>query len=186
MNMDSRLKIFRPGNEEGFELAQPVADDDFALLHSLIDGTPREGSWTPIPMKVISKERRRSLSRSDSPWLLDDMLILRSQAAEALKPFLLNHGELLPLHCEQAELVVFNALRVVDALDEAASTLTRFRSGRIMLVDRHVFRKQVIQGLHAFKVTSLQPSSLFVSEEFVERWHAAGLKGIEFRQVWEG
>ena len=184
--MDSRLKIFVPENEEGFELAQPVADDDFALLHSLIDGTPREGSWTPMPMRIISKERRRSLRRSDSPWLLDDMLILRPQAAEALKPFLLNHGELLPLQCEQAELVVFNVLRVVDGLDESASAFTRFRSGRIMLIDKHVFRKQAIQELHAFKITSLKPSPLFVSAEFVERWHAAGLKGIEFRQVWEG
>ncbi len=55
-----------------------------------------------------------------------------------------------------------------------------------MWIQKHAFRLEVIQALQIFKITSLQPSPIFVGEEFVERWNAAGLKGLEFRQVWEG
>lgn len=181
------MKIFLPEGQEDHEFAQLTDPDSYPLFDELTNGTPRRDSWSPFSVRIINMgERRRALRRADAPFLFDSVLVLRPDATEVMKPFLAEHGELLPLSCEQAELVVFNALRVLDALDESASALTRFSSGRIMLVDRHVFRKQLIQDLHVFKVTSLQPSSLFVSEEFVERWRAAGLKGIEFRQVWEG
>lgn len=101
-------------------------------------------------------------------------------------PFLKEYGEVLSLICEQGGLVVYNPLHVVDALDETVSSVLKFEDGRIMWVQKHAFRKEVIQGLPIFKVTSLQPSPVFMNEEFVRRWHAAGLKGLEFRQVWEG
>lgn len=93
---------------------------------------------------------------------------------------------MLPLACQQAALVAFNPLNVVNALDDGASSVERFESGRIWRIDKYVFRKELVEGLQVFKITSLQPSPVFVGEEFVERWHAAGLKGLEFRQVWEG
>ncbi len=182
------MKIFKPMGEEGFELARPVAEDDYELLDLLIDGAPRGGAWTPVVMQIISKERhhRRSWRRSDAPWLASNALVLRQEAVDVLAPFLLKYGELLPLACEQAPLVVFNPLRVVDALDEAVSTIRRFDDGRIMWIQKHVFRQDVIHDLPVFKIASLQPSPIFVGEEFVERWHAAGLRGLEFQQVWEG
>jgi hypothetical protein len=118
--------------------------------------------------------------------MVSDFMVFRLDAANVLAPFLEKYGELLPLNCEQAELVVFNPLRVVDALDEVTSVVERFDGGRIWHVDKYVFRGEVVRGLQIFKITSLQPSPIFVGEEFVERWHAAGLKGLEFRQVWEG
>jgi hypothetical protein len=138
-------------------------------------------------VKIVGRERAYgALRHSDAPWLGSNVLILRPRAAAALSPLLACHGELLPLSCGQAELVVFNARCVVDALDEAESIVRRFSTRRIMWIQKHAFRLEVIQALQIFKITSLQPSPIFVGEEFVERWNAAGLKGLEFRQVWEG
>lgn len=181
------MKIFKILNEEGFELAQPVLEDDFALLNSTIDGTPRGDAWTPVPMKIISKEkRRRTLRRADAPWLSSNILILRPQAAEAMRPLLASYGELLPLACEQTELAAFNAFNIIDALDENASVVERFDDGRIWIVDKYMFHRAAIQDAKIFKITSLRPSPLFIGEEFVERWRAAGLEGLDFKQVWEG
>ncbi|WP_205525699.1 imm11 family protein [Pyxidicoccus trucidator] len=181
------MKIFVFVGEEGFETAQPVEQEEYTRLDSLIDGTPRADSWEPLLMKIIDKgERRRTLQQSDAPWMTGDLLVLRQNAAEALRPFLAGHGEFLALACEQAALVMFNALCMVDALDEAASTLKRLDDGRIWWVGKYVFHKAAVQSLQAFKLTNLQPSPLFVGEEFLERWRAAGLKGLAFRQVWEG
>jgi hypothetical protein len=185
--VESRLKVFTLEIEEGFEFVRDVDSDKYALLDELFDGTPRVATWNPVSVEIVSQEKpRRSLRRSDAPWIGSNILILRPEAAAALTPFLARYGELLPLSCEQSGLTAFNALCVVDALDEDASVLKRFSTGRIMWIKRHVFRKELVHGLQVFKITSLQPSPLFVGEEFVKLWQASGLKGLEFPQVWEG
>ncbi len=186
--MEQSVKVFSIEVAEGYELIQPIDEDQGALLDELIDGTPRGSEWAPAPpMRLISKgEHRRPLQRSDAPWLGRNILVLRPEAAEVLKPLLTQCGELLPLSCEQARLFAFNTFHVVDALNEDASTVDRLDDGRIWWIDKYVFHGAAIQGLKAFKLTSLQPSPLFVGEEFVKRWHAAGLKGLDFKQVWEG
>jgi hypothetical protein len=181
------LKIFVPAGEEDCEFVQLADSDQYALFGELTNGSPRRSPWLPFPVRLFTKgERRRSLCRSDAPWLFSGVLVLRGEAAETLGSFLEAHGEMLPLSCQEAALVAFNPVHIVDALDHAASAVTRLESGRIWRVDKYAFRKEAIMGLRAFKITSLQPSPVFVNEDFVEQWHAAGLKGLEFRQVWEG
>jgi hypothetical protein len=90
------------------------------------------------------------------------------------------------LDCNQAELVLFNPLRMIDALDETASTLKRFRSGGIMHIQTYAFQASAIKDTQLFKIPNLHPSPLFAGEEFVKHWHDAGLRGSAFRQIWEG
>lgn len=103
---------------------------------------------------------------------------------EALGPILRQHGELLPLKCRGTNLSVFHPTVVLDALDEGASTLRRFSSGRIMMIDSYVFRSEVVAGIDLFKLASLRSSPTFVSQRFVAGWNAAGLHGLDFHPVW--
>jgi hypothetical protein len=74
---------------------------------------------------------------------------------------------------------------IKGALDEASSSTRRFSDGRIYAIDQHVFRYDAIKGSNAFKIENLRVSPTFVSNRFVDAWYAAGLRGLEFDQVWE-
>ena len=74
---------------------------------------------------------------------------------------------------------------MVDALDEGASELRRFSSGRIMIVDRWTFRPESLQGVAAFKLPQLRRAFTFVTDAFVERFRRCGLAGLAPKPVWE-
>ena len=112
------------------------------------------------------------------------VLIFKRPAMEALSPVLGPHGEFLPLACEEAaELWVFNPTRVLEALDDSNSVVERLPTGEVMRIARYGFRKDVIEGLDAFKIAGLKNSATFVSERVVDTWNAAGLRGLAFQQV---
>lgn len=181
------MKVYDPLRQKHYEFCYPVNHEDFDTINAQIDGQPRQAVWKSPAMELIRvDDKGRTLLPSDSPWLgTSSALIFRPAAIMALGQLLREYGELLPLQCE-AKLSIFNCTRVVDALDEEASTLSRFEDGRIMWIRRHVFRPEVIRGVEIFKLANLRVSSTFVGSRFVEMWHAAGLKGLEFPQMWAG
>ena len=178
------MRVFVPLGLDGFELCQPIGDDGFETINVLINGECRGASWTPVPVRLVHEDEGRRLLPCDSPWLGAHALILRQSAVEAIGETLVEHGELLPLDCSEVRLVAFNPTSVVDALDEEASSLLRFSSGRIMKINRYVFRRAVIERIPIFKIPNLRVSPTFLSEEVVELWTGAGLKGLEFKEVW--
>jgi hypothetical protein len=178
------VRIFEPWPEEESEIIHPVRPEDYETIAVLINGERRAASWRPIPIKVIREDQGRTLTYADSPYLGSDALIFRPRAIEVMEPLLSKNGELLPLMCEGTELFVFNPVRLEDALDEAESDVERFSGGRIMMINRHVFRPDVIAGIDAFKIPNLRVSQTYVSETFVTRWNNGGLSGLDFKQVW--
>ncbi len=137
-------------------------------------------------MKLIHFEHDGApLTRSDAPWLGSATLVLRAAAVVALRSLLEANGELLPVDCDEARLFLFHATRVLDVLDEERSEILRFRtSGRVMDVTRYVFRASDLRGVDCFKIPQFRVSPTFVSERFVDAWHAAGLRGLEFEPIW--
>lgn len=178
------MKIFTAINPKGFEFAHPENPDDFEVFASL-DCTSRRQSWEPVRMRLITRDDEgRPLEGSDAPWLGSWALILKPKTSQKLSPLLDEYGELLPLVCVNADLSVFNPMRCIDALDEAASSILRFPDGRIMHIQRYVFRPEAIQGIDVFKLPRLKACPNFVSERFVHAWRAANLQGLEFIPVW--
>jgi hypothetical protein len=180
----SKVGIYTPLGLDGYELCHPVSQDDFETINVEVSGTRRQSSWKPIPMRLIREDEGQELVMSDSPWLGAHALIFRPSVVEALGPMLQEYGELLPLACSEADVVMYNPTRVIDAFDEAASSVLRFSGGRIMLIQRHVFRADVVGEIDVFKIPNLRASPTFLSHRFVDRWKASGLKGLEFKQVW--
>jgi hypothetical protein len=135
-------------------------------------------------MRIFHEDEGKKLLRSDSPWLGDHALIFRPSVLEALGPLLREYGELLPLECSETELWVYNPTRVIDALDEAASTVSRFKDGRLMGIRKHVFRDDIVRGIDIFKIPNRRVSQTYLSDRFVDLWTKSGLKGLEFTQRW--
>ena len=180
----SHTAIYVPEGLDGYEYCHPINTDDFENIHIEISGSRRHTMWRPIAMRLIRDDQGRKLASSDSPWLGNHALIFRSNVVCALGAFLQRYGELLPLSCKDANLSIYNPTCVVDALDETASSATRFSSGRVMLIKRYVFRSDVISGIDIFKIPDLRVSPTFVSQRFVDLWNSHGLKGLEFKLVW--
>ena len=182
--MNAQLNIYTPLGQDGYELCHPVRANDFETIAVATGGTPRHGGWKQIPVTLIRNDETQNLVESDSPWLGSHALIFRARAVKSMGKVLSDFGELLHLACSEANVWVYNAARLVDALDESASSVRRFKDGRIMMVERYVFRAAAVRGIDAFKIPHLRVSPTFLSQRFVDRWNESGLKGLEFKQVW--
>ncbi len=178
------MRIYTPLGSEGFELCQPVDQDDFETINVLVNGEARQATWKPLAMQLIQSDHGKRLQASDSPWLGEHALIFKQSVIAVLGSTLQEYGELLPLACSAADLFMFNPTRVVDALDEEASTMMRFSSGRIMDITRYAFRADVVEGIDIFKIPNLRVSPTFLSEQIVSLWNEAGQRGLEMSKVW--
>lgn len=177
------INVYTTLRLDGFELCQPEDPNDYERITVLVDGEPRQAFWTPLSMKMIHKDRRKKLLPSDSPWLSSQALLFKPAAIRAMRSILCEYGELLPVICKDEEVYLFNPTRVIDALDETASSIDRFSNGRIMHISEYVFLPERIRGVDIFKLP-MRASETYVQQRFVDIWNAAGLKGLEFKRVW--
>lgn len=148
----------------------------------LINGQILAAEWRPIEARIVHKDENGiELSRSDSPWYASDALVFRQTATEALRSILLRGGELLPLRCNEAPLFIYNPTRILEgAFNEGASDVMRDSQGKLFHVRQYALHNEIID-VDIFKIPDVKVSPTFVSERFVEQWHAAGLVGLEFR-----
>lgn len=168
----------------GYELCHPIVSKDFEAIRSKINGKHLGSDWQPISVKIIKIDDGKSLKTSDSPWIGSNSLIFRSKSLGKIEYLLCEHGELLPLHCFEEKLVIFNPTKIINALDESSSSVYRFDDGRIFGIKKYEFVLNTIKNIHIFKIPNLLVSPTFVSDKFVEEWKAMGFKGIFFEKVW--
>jgi hypothetical protein len=180
------MRIYVVNSSKGYELCQPEDQCDFERINVLINGSERRQTWLPISMRIVREDQGERLLESDSPWLGSHALIFRRKAVDILQSLLQSNGELLPLACTDAELCIYNPSNVLSALDETASTALRFSDGRIISISRYVFYPHLLKSINIFKLSYLRVSPTFVDQRFVDSWNAAQLRGLDFRQVWEG
>lgn len=182
--MSQSNALYVPSGAVGYELCQPLIVEDFQRINTEINGVARRATWKPLTVALIRTEGESRLRRSDSPWLGVHALIFSQNAIESLGGVLSENGELLPLECAGEELFIFNPTKVLKALDEEASSLTRFDSGAIMMVRNYEFLPEVVDQIDMFKLSNLRVSPTFLSHKFVQLWRESGLEGIEFKRVW--
>lgn len=130
--MTDLTRVYRPSVPEGFEWVVPTDSRDFEVLRALGERRPGD-SWRPIRVTMVRvDDQGRAQARAEMPWLGSHALVLRDKAIESVGPILKRCGELLPLLCEEARVVLFSAPLVSGALNEDLSEMVRFGSGRIM------------------------------------------------------
>lgn len=183
--MKAKAGVYLPVGTDGYELCHPIGVTDFERINVEVNGVSRGPRWIAPPMRLVHEDEGKRLSESDSPWLGSHALIFRARAARALDNILQRYGELLPVECNEADMSIYNVTRVIDALDEQASSLVRIPSGRLMTIQRYAFRAEVVRDVDIFKIPNLRVSPTYVSHRFVEFWRSSGLTGLEFKRLWE-
>lgn len=174
--------IFQPLVTTGYEWVNTIDRNDYEEFLRL-DGKLRGEDWRPIAVRRVRADEHQEFRASDFPWL-GFALIMRRSAVDALRDILDRSGELLPLKTDDGtELFVLNA-QAIDALDEGNSTLIRFQgSNRIMRITKPAFIPSAVKDIDIFRLPH-RGSPTFVSQRFVDRVEAAGLKGLDFTEVW--
>lgn len=177
------MTIYEPLVAEGYEWLNACDDRDYETFLAL-DGQLRAATWKPVKVRRVRADERQAFNPSDFPWLGSHALVMRKTAVEALRDLLDAHGEVLPLATDDGvELFAFNA-RVIDGLDEVRSSLMKFPgTNRIMQITKIAFVPTVIRGVDIFRLPH-RASSTYVSDRFIQRVNAAGLRGLEFKELW--
>jgi len=147
------------------------------------NGTPMRKTWRGQDKFAFIPER---LPKGDTPGLSSHIPVFGSRAVETLADLLEPNGELLPIACDGEQYFLFNATRLVDALDEANCEVERFSDGGILDITRYSFFQKKLEGVIVFKLPQKPLWSVYVTDPFVERVKAAGLKGFKFPHIWSG
>ena len=183
MRMPTRVYRLRADAERYGWLG--VKRTEMRPLALILEGNSILDRWVPPVVNRIVDDELPQGELGDYPFL-DGAPALSKRSVDALLDMLSDSAELLPLVCDVGEYYVLNVTRIVDALDEAASELTRFESsGRVMEVVRHVFVSERLTGYTVFKIPQTPRAPVFVTEVFRRRVLAVGLRGFQFDLVWE-
>lgn len=85
----------------------------------------------------------------------------------------------------QDDIILFNNLEIVDALDEEKTEYEYFE-GDIIDVEKYVFKKMEYPPLFQLKLPNgYVPLYYFVTDEFIKIVNDNNLKGFLFKEVWD-
>ncbi|WP_309085513.1 imm11 family protein [Chelativorans sp.] len=181
------MRIYVPTVQSRQEWILPRDPEDNFVLTEL--GGKAQPDWRPLEMEFLTEfDDGTARQHSDLPWCGEHVLMLRPRAVEALRPLLVQYGEILPLRCAEP-VWLFNVTTTIDALDEDRSRIVRFDDGGGFLdIEEHVFWPERIGGAEIFKLPEspggVHVSSIYLQEGMVRRIGELGLKGVAFRLVW--
>ena len=170
------------GRVDGAEWCQPTLARDYDTISDLLNGESRISTWLPMEMKVVSEDEGVTLAFSDALCLGHQALVLRPAAVSALGAMLSQYGELLRARCALERREIFNATTIIDALDEAASTVMRYSTGKVMDILNYAFVSERVAGVQIFRIPQFVSSPIFVGSEFVEMRADSGLHGWRLRK----
>jgi hypothetical protein len=156
-------------------------EDDIVEFNRRFDGTPLGKRWTGKEKFALIRE---GLPKGDTPGLSSHIPVFSTRAVKVLADFLGRSGEILPIRCDPETYFLFNVTHVIDALDEANSEIERFDDGGILDIVQYAFVEQKLKGEVLFKMPQDLLGWVYVTDPFVDRVRAAGLKGFKFRLVW--
>ncbi len=176
--------IYEISSAEGYEFVNSSNQETRSVFRGFSGKTQRE-NWRPVLVLLERSDLGQKLKHGDFHTIGAAPLIMRKRAVAALSEIWNANGEILPLKEESGEeLFVFNS-QSVDALDESQSDIVSFpSSGRIMVIQKHVFTKEKLEGIDVFHLPN-SPHITYVSQRFVDMVKENDLSGINFERVWQ-
>ncbi len=179
--MSRQIYLLEPTDD--CEWVMPCDDEGMDRFQE-IDGAPLLEAWKPIRVEIVHESEGRKLTPVDIPWFGANVLVMKDSALVALRD-VLSGGEQLPLLCEEQALALWTPTTKIDALNESASEVVRFRSsGRVMKIAKHVFNPEALPAAHVFRIP--QSKAIYVDHAFVRAVQGAKVSGIDFVEVWKG
>ena len=133
-------------------------------LFDQFNGTSIIKSWISVTVHIY-----RTKLAGDFPHLTSHVPVFSQRAVDVLSPLLEGNVEVLPIECpdyKKKRFFAIHVLELLDCLDYLRSTITRFPSGGIMFIDRYVFKPDIVQDKHIFRILEAPLKGVFVSQKF--------------------
>ena len=134
------------------------------------------------PLRVVGRVR----PYNDYPCVGMLVPAFSERAVEALRDILDANGELLPLVSDVGRYYAYNVTTVADALDLEKSQIKWMNKSELVLaqdIERYEFVPEKVASLTIFRL-SVTTTRYYVTDTFVRRFDAAGLRGANFIRVW--
>lgn len=88
--------------------------------------------------------------------------------------------------CEEVQLVAFDVMQVIDALDQEASQIFRYSFNDVIRVDSWAFREDRLPERGVFRIPQPgQNASILATEAVVRELAALPMTGLEWKAVWD-
>ncbi len=153
-------------------------------IDHLFDGRQLSGTWTPPTFRRLSELDPPPRPLGDVSQWGGTYLVISNAAQSLLVDVIERGGELLPVLGLPDGYRLLNVLELRAALDEAASDIFRFASGRIVDISHLVLRREAAGDAPMFKLAEFPTGPIFVNDEVAKRIRASGLTGFRFTRVW--
>lgn len=174
------MNFWRIGTDAHYHYLALKHENDARALNfsgkSLID------SWYPLQVEIVALEGK---TLSDFPAMTGGTLVCNERSLEVIFPFIGHSIEVLPLQSEHEKFYIINVLDMVDCLDHELSEIEYFKSGNIKAITRYTFREKCLRNRAIFKIVERKGGPIFVSDTFKKIVEQNGLRGLNFREIWE-
>jgi hypothetical protein len=142
------------------------------------DGSPII-NWGEVLIDFENKKMRDFISSGPG------MLAFSDKAVEFLMPFLEGNAQMLPVKHHTQNYKLINVTNVKDAINYNISELKKIPTGRLIGINRFVFKEDVIKNQYIFKIPYFVTSYIFVSDSFRQAVIDNKLTGFDFVELWD-
>lgn len=140
--------------------------------------------WKPFHVYLHKRDGRRLRLPSDYPCF-GTLPVFSRKAVDALRIYLEENGQLLPLCSDDDEFFAYNTTRLVNGLDQNQSEVRRTEDGHITSVVKAVFQHELDPRLTIFKLKTFQQNlQPYITDNFMKLAEENGLKGFRTKLLW--
>lgn len=167
------------------QLSLPSGVNDVRFFHQLSGQSVAE-TWVPPKAHVVSiDERGDDLLYTDSPSCTCPLPLVSERLRLLSGDYLARFGEMLPLDCDEGGYYLYNVTETVDALDEGASQILRFKSGKPMHIESYAFVPDRVEDAGFFRLDPRWPASpVFATARAANKILQAGAVRVRFSRAW--
>lgn len=169
--------------EDNYEIINLKDEKNYNYLR-LLNGNKQQ-TWLDFEITFESADALKEKRKSDFPWYMSSVLIIREHVLLNMKRIFEQNGELLPIHSsDNQKLYAFNC-NCIDALDEEKSNIVRMKSsGKILLIRNIVLRDEDKIQADIFRL-NYPNSPTFVSDNFIRVYNDNNYVGLKFIKLSE-
>jgi len=148
-----------------------------------LSGKLQEAGWVPRGVRLITRDERKSYEVTNVTSLGIITAFPRA-TRDRIGHYFEPYGEFLPMLSADGEYYLYNVTNVIDCLDLERCSYETFDDGRIMRIEKYMFRKECLENQDVFRIRQTHRSRDYITSRLVKKIEALGITGFRFDLLW--